>query len=1224
MLALHGPNFCRAASTIVAWGADESHQTEVPAGLNQVVAVAAGASHSLALNADGTVVAWGLNTSGQTTIPTNLVNAVMIGAGSNYSLALQNDGMVVVWGGIEAAPPDLTNVLSIAAGWTHALALKRDGTVEAWGSQTNVPPGLTNVIAIAAGKGQSLALLGTGEVAAWGDNAYAKAVVPPGVKDAVGIAAGADHSLAILRGGSVVAWGRNDFGQSTVPAGLTNVVAVSAGALHSVALRADGTWLAWGDNTYGQVSPGPGAVALNSVSAGAYFNLGLEGSSAPSIVVSPADQTVFVSGNVSFQVSAVGQQPLTYQWQHNGNDIPGATDAVLILRNVQLSDQGTYVAQVKNSLGSAASLPAVLSVLGGVADTTPQDQTVICGDNATFSAHATGPAPFKYQWQFQNQAIPGATQTSLMVTNVSSFQAGVYSVVISNAYYWTNLGANLTVTVEPPQITSPATASATEGVPFSYAVQALHSPSYFVAQFLPSGLSIDPTNGVISGVPAENGVFFPILGVTNACASASQMITLTVAPALPVIRGPSQITGTEGSAISRKITATGSPTLFGGQNLPPGISVDPLTGTIAGLPIYGGAWSSTVWASNVWGVGQGTVQFSIANAPIDNLSIENLTYTYSAPYLLDFQFSLYTMTDTNDPASGHGVVADAKLLSALCLEDDVATGSETGAQLAQGNSKVMKTYLVLDYTESIASLANGDSNSNGISDAVDGMVNGAISFVNQQPSDGQVGVYEFHREDLPPNKVLGLTTDKGLVAQSIGGIWTNYVQGFPAGSRCWDAVMAAINDLGASNRDEQHYVVLISDGRDESSTNTMTSVIAAAAKNNVKVYCVGFGTELDTNTLQNLSAQTQGKYHTATNAADVVTQFAELARDSRCQYILRWATLKRGANPASFMPSFQIAYQGIIAASPTNPWYMDTNNPIVDTNAMPPTTNYNTLTNFIIGYYFPASNAGPVTVGSLRLSPDAEVSPTAITLRASYVPRYIRQLRLHYRANWPASAQLDSAQPGEMLAGWTLTESDDGAGGKWALLSSPNPADLGTSLPFASFGNLLTFSFQDIIDPTNPFSVFDIDNTIYTNTGGQSFAFDLTNLVQNFPLLPYGTPVPWLIAAGYSSSNQWVQAELLDPDGDGAPNWQEYRANTDPLDATSVFQVQSTTRLPDGRFQVVFSSALNRSYRVEASTDLVNWATVQDNIPGSGQPITVIDSRPVPFAGTAFYRVLVY
>ena len=46
---------------MVAWGRNDGGQTDVPSGLSNVVAIAAGGYHSLALTAEGRVVAWGNN-----------------------------------------------------------------------------------------------------------------------------------------------------------------------------------------------------------------------------------------------------------------------------------------------------------------------------------------------------------------------------------------------------------------------------------------------------------------------------------------------------------------------------------------------------------------------------------------------------------------------------------------------------------------------------------------------------------------------------------------------------------------------------------------------------------------------------------------------------------------------------------------------------------------------------------------------------------------------------------------------------------------------------------------------------------------------------------------------------------------------------------------------------------------------------------------------------------
>jgi alpha-tubulin suppressor-like RCC1 family protein len=250
---------------VVAWGANVNGLTNLPADLSNVVGLAAGAVHNVALKSDGTVVAWGLDNHGETTVPSGLSNVVDIAASGfffnayDHNLALKSDGTVVTWGS-PTNPPDifkpsgLTNIIAIATGAGHSLALRSNGTVIAWGSnqygQTNGPANLSDAIAIAAGGAHSLALRRDGTVIAWGLNLYGQTNVPAGLNDAMAIAAGSDYSLALRSNGLVVAWGNNAFGQTNVPADATNVIAIAASGnehgYHALALKRDGKVVQWG------------------------------------------------------------------------------------------------------------------------------------------------------------------------------------------------------------------------------------------------------------------------------------------------------------------------------------------------------------------------------------------------------------------------------------------------------------------------------------------------------------------------------------------------------------------------------------------------------------------------------------------------------------------------------------------------------------------------------------------------------------------------------------------------------------------------------------------------------------------------------------------------------------------------------------------------------------------------------------------------------------------
>jgi alpha-tubulin suppressor-like RCC1 family protein len=209
-------------------------QLDAPPELTNVVAIALGGIHALALTRDSTVIGWGDGDDGQTNVPVSLTNAVAIAAGGFHSLALTSDGLVVGWGdnyfGQTNARPGRFS--AVAAGDFHSMALATNGTVVAWGDdgngQCDTPPDLTNVIAIAAGPTYSLAIQRGGTLTGWGDD-YAYPPPPPGLSNVVSAAAGSLHILALKSDGSVTAWGRDSMGETLVPSGLRNVISVAVG-----------------------------------------------------------------------------------------------------------------------------------------------------------------------------------------------------------------------------------------------------------------------------------------------------------------------------------------------------------------------------------------------------------------------------------------------------------------------------------------------------------------------------------------------------------------------------------------------------------------------------------------------------------------------------------------------------------------------------------------------------------------------------------------------------------------------------------------------------------------------------------------------------------------------------------------------------------------------------------------------------------------------------------
>ena len=81
------------------------------------------------------------------------------------------------------------------------------------------------------------------------------------------------------------------------------------------------------------------------------------------IVEQPRDLAVPEGSSATFTAIVGGTVPLSYQWKHNGSDVPGATNAFLVVANAQHADMGAYQLQVTNLVSRVTSEEAQLCVL---------------------------------------------------------------------------------------------------------------------------------------------------------------------------------------------------------------------------------------------------------------------------------------------------------------------------------------------------------------------------------------------------------------------------------------------------------------------------------------------------------------------------------------------------------------------------------------------------------------------------------------------------------------------------------------------------------------------------------------------------------------------------------------------------------------------------------------------------------------------------------------------
>jgi hypothetical protein len=172
----------------------------------------------------------------------------------------------------------------------------------------------------------------------------------------------------------------------------------------------------------------------------------------PAIMTPPAAATVMAGQAATFTVVASGSAPLSYQWQRNGQDAPGATAATYSTPPTSAADGGaTFAVVVRNAAGSVKSSPVPLIVIASVAPsirTQPAAATVVVGQPATFTVAADGSAPLSYQWQKNGQNVASATAATYSTPPTTAADGGaMFAVTVTSATgSVTSSAARLTVT----------------------------------------------------------------------------------------------------------------------------------------------------------------------------------------------------------------------------------------------------------------------------------------------------------------------------------------------------------------------------------------------------------------------------------------------------------------------------------------------------------------------------------------------------------------------------------------------------------------------------------------------------------------------------------------------------------------------------------------------------------------------------------------------------------
>ena len=262
----------------------------------------------------------------------------------------------------------------------------------------------------------------------------------------------------------------------------------------------------------------------------------------------PQSQTNVIGSTITFNATAYGVPPFVFQWYFNstpvGSPTSGTNYSSYTITNVGTNQAGIYTVKVVNGSGNVTSSNAVLTVaVTPVITTQPLSRTNSANTTATFSVAATSVLPLSYQWQ-QNSTnlvnggkFSGVTNSTLNISTVSSNEAAIYSVVVTNlAGSLASSNATLTVNYPPVITTQPSAQRLVLGSGVSFNVVVSGTPPFNYQWRFNAGNLLNATNAVyvIQAIVTNNTGNYSVV-ITNlagSVTSSNALLTVLVPPTM--------------------------------------------------------------------------------------------------------------------------------------------------------------------------------------------------------------------------------------------------------------------------------------------------------------------------------------------------------------------------------------------------------------------------------------------------------------------------------------------------------------------------------------------------------------------------------------------------------------------------------------------------------------------------------------------------------------------
>jgi len=282
---------------------------------------------------------------------------------------------------------------------------------------------------------------------------------------------------------------------------------------------------------------GPNQVKFNAiagtqynVSIGEYYDskwrpviLTFVGSTAvpppPNFTQHPDNGSGWLTVGQTLQLSAASDDTSAqYQWRQNAVGITGASAATMSRIIASVSMAGLYDVTAKNRIGTTISNDAVIGVMAMLTPTI----SVAEGAALALTISAKAPSAITYRWRRNGSPLvdgtdgktvtKGSGTAALSITVITPDKAGTYSCEVSmvnpaiaGSPFLALSSTSAVGVVLKPVVSDMVVPAAAVSRSFSWQLAASQSPSGFIVSGLPSGLTVNATTGLITGIPNAVG-----------------------------------------------------------------------------------------------------------------------------------------------------------------------------------------------------------------------------------------------------------------------------------------------------------------------------------------------------------------------------------------------------------------------------------------------------------------------------------------------------------------------------------------------------------------------------------------------------------------------------------------------------------------------------------------------------------------------------------------------